>query len=285
VILSLSLTFLQTTAARYRRRNDLLDTIRLVFDCATSMDYCILSSGTSGLVYGGVRLNELALFAGAGGGLLGSQLLSWRTVCAVEINTYARSILCQRQNDGIFEPFPIWDDICTFDGVTWRGVVDVVSGGFPCQAFSSAARGRNVADNLWPEMLRVIGEVSPRYVIAENVSEDAIIQAQADLADCGYKTCRVAVSARDIGADHIRKRWWMVADSNNKGELGGSIDAEVAKLKERCEMLWKSDPRDSRVAHGVANRVDRLKAIGNGQVSQAMALAWNILTGEDEWTE
>ena len=64
------------------------------------------------------QLRELALFAGAGGGILGGHLLGWRTVCAVEIEPYAASVLVARQNDGILPPFPIWDDICTFDGKT-----------------------------------------------------------------------------------------------------------------------------------------------------------------------
>jgi len=77
-------------------------------------------------------VNELALFAGAGGGILGGHLLGWRTVCAVERDAYAAQILAQRQTDGLLPPFPIWSDVCSFDGRPWRGLVDVVSGGFPC---------------------------------------------------------------------------------------------------------------------------------------------------------
>ena len=84
-------------------------------------------------------MNELALFAGAGGGILGGHLLGWRTVCAVERDAYCARRLMQRQNEGHIPPFPIWDDVRTFDGREWRGIVDVVSGGFPCQAHSSAA--------------------------------------------------------------------------------------------------------------------------------------------------
>ena len=86
-------------------------------------------------------MNELALFAGAGGGILGGKLLGWRTVCAVEWEPYPASVLCARQNDGILAPFPIWDDVQTFDGHPWRGIVDVVSGGFPCQDISTAGGG------------------------------------------------------------------------------------------------------------------------------------------------
>src|ERR1700677_4665170 len=109
-------------------------------------------------------MNELALFAGAGGGILAGHLLGWRTRCAVEYNAYARSVLLARQNDGTLPPFPIWDDVQTFDGKPWRGVIDVVSGGFPCQAFSTAARGANNAPDLWPEMRRIVGEVLPGVV-------------------------------------------------------------------------------------------------------------------------
>ena len=97
-------------------------------------------------------MNELALFAGAGGGILGGALLGWRTVCAVEINPYCRELLVARQNDGTLAPFPIWDDIRTFSGKPWRGVVDVVSGGFPCQDISLAGRGAGITgerSGLW----------------------------------------------------------------------------------------------------------------------------------------
>ena len=93
------------------------------------------------------ELNELALFAGAGGGILGGKLLGWRTVCAVEWEPYPASVLCARQNDGLLSPFPIWDDVQTFDGKPWRGIVDVVSGGFPCQDISVAGGGGESMEN------------------------------------------------------------------------------------------------------------------------------------------
>jgi DNA (cytosine-5)-methyltransferase 1 len=83
-------------------------------------------------------MRELALFAGAGGGILGGILLGWSTVCAVELDAYCRSVLLARQRDGILPFFPIWDDIRTFDGTPWRVIVDVISVGFPCQDISSA---------------------------------------------------------------------------------------------------------------------------------------------------
>ena len=104
-------------------------------------------------------INELALFAGAGGGILGGHLLGWRTVCAVEWDTYAASVLIARQNDGILPAFPIWDDVQTFDGKPWRGIVDVVSGGFPCQDISPAGRGAGIdgeKSGMWRHMARIV---------------------------------------------------------------------------------------------------------------------------------
>ena len=91
-------------------------------------------------------MNELALFAGAGGGILGGHLLGWRTVCAVEWEAYPASVLVARQNDKILPSFPIWDDVQTFDGKPWRGIVDVVSGGFPCQDISAAGGGLELTE-------------------------------------------------------------------------------------------------------------------------------------------
>ena len=176
-------------------------------------------------------MNELALFSGAGGGILGGQLLGWRTVCAVENEPYAISVLLQRQNDKVFPTFPIWDDICTFDGRPWQGIVDVVSGGFPCQDISAAGKGEGIKgkrSGLWSEMARVIGEVKPKWVFAENspmlVSRGLNI-VLSDLAQMGFDARWGIVGADDIGANHKRKRIWIVARN--------VADTESIKCNER----------------------------------------------------
>ena len=130
------------------------------------------------------------VFAGAGGGILGGKLLGWRTVCAVEIDPYCASVLMQRQNEGHLSPFPVWDDVCTFDGRPWRGTVDVVSGGFPCQDISVAGKGAGIngeRSGLWKEMARIVREVGPRWVFLENVPAitsrglDRVLGALAEL--------------------------------------------------------------------------------------------------------
>lgn len=162
-------------------------------------------------------MNELALFAGAGGGILGGKLLGWRTVCAVERDAYASQVLAQRQNDGILEPFPIWSDITTFDGKPWRGIVDVVSGGFPCQDISAAGKGAGIEgerSGMWKEMARIIGEVRPQYAFVENspmLTTRGLGTVLADLAEMGFDAEWAVLSAADVGANHERERIWIVA--------------------------------------------------------------------------
>jgi DNA (cytosine-5)-methyltransferase 1 len=225
-------------------------------------------------------INELALFAGAGGGLLASAVLRWRTVCAVEYSPWNAGVLAQRQNDGVLEPFPIWDDVRTFDGRQWRGVVDVVSGGFPCQAFSSAARGRNIAEkDLWPEMRRIVCDVEPQFVFGENVSAKAIDRACDDLEALGYQTRAVTLSAADLGADHLRERHWLLAYTDDQSELLRGVDAEVALLAGVHTGVWETDPGHPGVDDGLANRMERYTATGNGQVPVVAVTALLALAG------
>jgi DNA (cytosine-5)-methyltransferase 1 len=177
-------------------------------------------------------LNELALFAGAGGGILGSRLLAWRTICAVERDAYARDVLVARQNDGSLEPFPIWDDIQTFDGGLWRGRVDVVSGGFPCQDISVAGSGEGIdggKSGLWGEMARVICEVEPQHVFVENspaLTVRGLGRVLGDLAEMGYDARWGVLGAVHAGAPHKRDRIWIVANANRAGLQDGWAESD-----------------------------------------------------------
>jgi DNA (cytosine-5)-methyltransferase 1 len=298
-------------------------------------------------------MNELALFAGAGGGILGGKLLGWRTVCAVEREPYAASVLAARQNDGFLPAFPIWDDVCTFDGKPWRGVVDVVSGGFPCQDISAAGKGAGIdgeRSGLWGQMARIVGEVRPRFVFVENsplLVGRGLVRVLADLAEMGFDVRWGVVGASDVGAPHRRERCWIVANATGEQHEGAphaerrqagtklladtdcdGMEKRLREDREPCagessesrlearrggeemadtdgerqqelhaaalasearqhpwgvtegwrEGWWETEPDVGRVADGVAARVDRLKAIGNGQVPQCAAQAWRILT-------
>lgn len=220
-------------------------------------------------------MNELALFTGAGGGILASNLLGHNVVCAVERDEYCIEVLIQRQNERVIPCFPIWDDICTFDGRPWNGTVDLVSGGFPCQAFSNAARGRNIASkNIWHEMRRITREIQPKLIFAENVSEKAILQAKNDLLQDGYNSRYIKLSAKDLGADHGRERYWLLAYTDDYSQLCSTKYAEAQVLPKFCNSVWETFPDELRVSNGVAFRMDRLKALGNGQVPIVAAVAF-----------
>ena len=353
------------------------------------------------------RPRELALFAGGGGGILGGHLNGWRTVCAVERDAFAAAVLAQRQNDGCLEAFPIWSDVETFDGHPWRGIVDIISGGFPCTDISCAGKGAGIQgeeSGLWREFARIIGEVRPRNVLVENspmLTVRGLGTVLGDLARLGYDAQWGCLSAADAiwfeclsrndypALDHLRLRIWIVAtrtDAKSHGVHGvhgvhgdttsengerhkskqkhdkfcASTDATLGRLAmqwwssrnprhpdlvhppadatshgvngvngvngdttgereawnkskqeldkrdaitdalgQRLERIeqgrsaprpdhrpghghhpgwWATEPDVGRLVHGLADRVDRCKALGNGQVPAVVRLAWTMLT-------
>jgi len=200
-------------------------------------------------------MNELALFAGAGGGILGGKLLGWRTVCAVEWESYPASVLCARQNDGLLPPFPIWDDVQTFDGKPWRGIVDVVSGGFPCQDISAAGKGAGIdgeRSGMWGEMARIIHEVRPRYAFVENspmLTSRGLGRVLGDLASMGFDARWGVLGAADVGANHQRDRIWIVAKQMGNSDNDGQIASKVRKsINERSNnsKTWTQQTSESK---------------------------------------
>lgn len=222
-------------------------------------------------------MNELHLFAGAGGGILAGKLLGHRTIGAVEINPYRQDVLCARQDDETLPPFPIFTDIKEFDATPFNNHAQIVAGGFPCQAFSSAARGRNNAEDLWPEMRRVIKEVEPAFVFAENVKKAPIECAARDLINMGYRCRAMPLSAKDVGADHIRNRFWILGYSDRNSQPGCTLHDEVARMSKLRPGVWQSKPRGLRVAHGPSKRVDRCGAAGDAQIPIVAVFAYQHL--------
>ncbi|WAE51195.1 DNA cytosine methyltransferase [Stutzerimonas frequens] len=243
-------------------------------------------------------MNELALFAGAGGGILGGHLLGWRTVCAVERDAYAAQVLAQRQNDGCLPAFPIWSDVCSFDGRPWRGLVDVVSGGFPCTNVAICGDGSGLdgeASGLWMEQRRIIDEVRPRFVYVENspmLTSRGLGRVLGDLADMGFDARWGVLNAYDAGLGHMRDRIWIVADADGFGREGqrSARDRQEASrqvvarskapgtLNAEGLAAWRqAQPRVQRVVDGVAVAMDRHHAVGNGQVPRVAAAAFSML--------
>jgi len=190
----------------------------------------------------------LALFAGAGGGILGGHLLGWRTVCAVEWEPYPASVLVARQNDKILPPFPIWDDVQTFDGRPWKGIVDVISGGFPCQDISAAGKGAGIdgeRSGMWKEMARIISEVQPQYVFVENspmLTIRGLGVVLGDLSEMGFNAEWGVISAADIGAPHLRERIWIVAKNTRQRDIfSHTIDNRHGWGKQQSQSIKKEN--------------------------------------------
>ena len=239
-------------------------------------------------------MNELALFAGGGGSILAGKIFGWRTVCAVEIDPGARQILLNRQRD-VLERFPIWDDIRTFDGRAWRGKIDVVTGGFPCQDISQCGNGAGIdgeRSGLWVEMARVICEVMPSLVVVENspmLTARGLGRVLADLARMGMDARWGVFRASTAGAAHHRSRIFMVAYPNSAKLEGldfpqpACIDTKESRRRQFARAIDAALPADDYAAmprnpDDVARGMDGLKATGNGWSPVVAARAVSILS-------
>ena len=238
-------------------------------------------------------MNELHLFAGAGGGILGGILLGHTCVCACEIEHYRRRVLLQRQRDGILPKFPIWDDIRTFDGKPWRGKVDVVCAGIPCQRVSSAGQANGAAPGFidrdyYKHFRRVVGEVGAALVFVENVpmlTSRGFGTVLGDLSSMGYDGRWCVLGACDTGYCHRRRRIWALFADPVRHQWGH--ESYCWKIR---RMGWGIKPveRDKDwqralsafrgMDDGMAYCVDRTDAIRNGQVPAVVKLAWETLT-------
>ncbi len=242
-------------------------------------------------------MNELALFAGMGGGIIAGRMLGFRTICAVELDGACRERLLRRQLDGVLPLFPIWDDARTFDGTPFAGMVDIVTAGVPCQKNSIAGGTRDPGEEeLWLHTFRIIEEVRPEWVALENppgaiVSTGFLGFILAELAKRGFDARWDRLSAAGSGACHIRWRRWIFAHTNGgapRGEpgrrerKGRRVSLQPGSPSDSWALTGSSSrlaqPRVGRAGNGMADRVDRLRALGNGIVPQCMAQAWELLT-------
>lgn len=241
-------------------------------------------------------LDTFHLFAGAGGGLLADQLLGHRIVGAVEIEAYPRKVLLARQLDGSLPEFPIWDDVTTFridnpDCASYiqrlRALPNLcISGGFPCQDISAAGKGAGIEgarSGMWSEFKRIISEIMPRYVFVENspmLTVRGLGVVLRDLAEMGFNAEWGVLSAADCEGSHLRERFWLIAYANLCGqsrEKKRSFRLSGLKTLVDVKRNWYDKSMLYRTSYELADRVDRLKAIGNGQVPRVAATAFELL--------
>lgn len=222
------------------------------------------------------RLNVLSLFAGIGGIDLGLERAGMTTVGQVEIDPFCQRVLAQH-----WPEVPRHDDVRTT--LDWwnaerRPTVNVVAGGYPCPAFSQAARGRNTAPDLWPHMRDVIAGLRPDYVLLENVAAHlgrGFSGVLADLDELGFDAEWSVVTACSVGASHTRRRLLAVAYPHRDGEPVFPVDGEVAGLSSATgdRGHWGIPTADDvRTDDGVPARVDRVGRLGNAVVPQVAEL-------------
>lgn len=240
-------------------------------------------------------IKEFHLFAGIGGGIYGGELLGHECVAGVEILDYAQRVLKRRQLDGWMPKFPIFPDVTKLaheieigngfediEGEKHEIDFDVLCGGFPCQAFSTAAHGKNIASkNLWNSMLEFVKCSKAPIVFGENVVLRAIDKAKQDLESIGYKVERIRLSCGDLGADHRRNRFWLMAVKKDEKGIStfNKLSEHLSKFPKLNGNCWTKNIEQTGDAVTVASkdRRDQLLGIGNAQSPFVAASAFRIL--------
>ncbi len=234
------------------------------------------------------EFNYLSLFSGAGGGDLACQhLLNWNCVGYVEWDGYCVKVIEQRIKDGFLSDAPIFHcDIREFNekyAKAYKGI-SCIAAGFPCQSFSVAGKRQGEDDdrNMWPATLRTIQITGPKHIFLENVmgllSSGYFQEILRGLFEAGYDARWCLLSAEDCGAPHQRKRLWVVAYTKSVYGLCSKKKEENNIQEFRgFESRSKIESELGRKYDGMANDMDRLKALGNGQVSTVAEAAWKML--------
>ena len=207
-------------------------------------------------------MRTMHLFAGIGGGLLADLILGHTPVVAVEWEPYACRVLRERAAEGWFPGLHVWEgDVRLFDPSEYTGSVDCIHAGFPCQDISVAGKQAGVSEGtrsgLYREVLRIAGVVRPRFLFLENVSailSNGLGTVLGDLAALGYDTRWLCIRASDVGANHQRDRWFLLADSQRigrpigtQGQTWGAFPDELG-INSAQEQGW--DELESGVACG-----------------------------------
>lgn len=220
-------------------------------------------------------MKHLDLFSGIGGFALAARWMNWETVGFVEIDSWCQKILTKN-----FPNIPIYGDIKQFDGTKYRGTVDILTGGFPCQDISGAnPNGRGLQGSrsgLWYEMLRISDEIKPRHIIAENVINIRNMgyeRVQTDLESIGYKVTTFDIPACSLGLPTMERHIWFIATTNSIGSQR-SLQEKIQRIDGITREFSRSYTGDygrwklpaSRLCgmgERIPNRMDRIKGLGN----------------------
>ena len=223
-----------------------------------------------------------------------------RVIAYVEIEAFAIANLVAKMEEGTLDPAPIFTDLKTFPAYLFRDCVDIITGGYPCQPFSTAGDRKGTEDprHLWPYIREHVNAIRPSRVFFENVQGHISLGLStviSDLEEDGFKTTWGLFSACEVGAHHQRKRVFIMANSERGfGEtlLPQEVEPLLSKQNKQREANrfsdenifnrreWPVEPNVGRVVDGCPNRVDRLRLLGNAVVPQTAAKAWITLNEE-----
>ena len=241
------------------------------------------------------QTTHISLCTGYGGIDLGLRrvLPNLRTVAYAEIEAFACENLLARMEAGQLEAAPIWSDLKSFPWESFRGLVDILSGGYPCQPFSAAGfrKGTDDPRHLWPFIADGIRRMVPKVCFFENVEGHITLGLRnviSELALLGYKTAWGIFSAAEVGAPHQRRRVFILANSlRERGQLPIEREQSAEQMSGgeseawRAWRTWPVKPGVCRSNDGASNRVDRLRLLGNGVVpataEKAFRTLWNQL--------
>lgn len=238
-------------------------------------------------------VNVLSLFSGIGGLDLGLERAGMTVVGQVEIDPFCQRVLAKH-----WPEVPRHDDVRT--AIDWwrsesRPAVHAVAGGFPCQPGSQAGRRLGEKDPrwLWPAMAVTIAELSPAWVIGENVPglrTRGLVAVLRDLRHLGYRARAGVVSACAVGAPHTRSRLFVLAHADGEGRCPWGVDpgwvaASPSQLQDGADPAgggwWANEPGVGRVAYGIPARMDRVTALGNAVVPQVAEHVGQLILAAD----
>jgi DNA (cytosine-5)-methyltransferase 1 len=245
----------------------------------------------------------MALCAGIGGlerGLGTALRAGCRTVAYVEREAFCVSHLARQMEAGELAPAPIWDDVTTFDGRQWRGRIQILTAGYPCQPFSAAGKRRRLDDDrwIWEDVARIIRETKPLTCFFENTPHHAqhgLSQVVSDLESMGYSVACGLFRASDVGLPHKRERLFILAHAHgvplwqlSRRSDGSSGPREDEPGFDRLKLAhadcgpegWPEgvpQPGVCRGADGIPGRTHRLRALGNAVIPAVAELAFREL--------
>ena len=255
-------------------------------------------------------LNGLDLFSGIGGNTLGLRDYV-NTIAYCEEDRHAQAVLLSRMSEGEIKPAPIWNDVTTLKGSMFDQQMDIIIGGFPCQDISVAGNGRGLEgerSGLFYEVCRLVKEIKPSFVFLENVPAirtRGLREVIREFTNMGYDCRWTCVSAAEVGAPHLRKRWFLLAHTIGSGDRTqpktmvrekekGQSDRTMSlsscgtdttrrpDMQHRGQLQatnWEVEPSVGRMVDGLPLRVDRIKRLGNAVVPLQAKTAFKRLMG------